>query len=194
LPKLDQVDVNGVTLEKQFVVNHLGHYLLARRLLPQVEAAKAGRVVMLSSSGYSLAPSGGIQFDNLSGAVKYKPFSAYGQTKLSNALFADEVARRYANTRVTANSVHPGMVATNLGRYMSSKPRDPNAPIRKGFKLPEQGAATQVYVAIDSRLAGVSGYYFEDCNPSQMKGDYADNAELALQLWDVSEELVANWL
>lgn len=194
LPELEQVNVGGVTLEKQFVVNHLGHYLLARRLLPSVEAAQAGRVVMLSSTGYTLAPSEGIQFDNLSGANNYKPFTAYGQTKLSNALFADEVARRYANTRVTANSVHPGMVATNLGRYFSSKPRDPNAPLRKGLKRPEQGAATQVYVAIDSRLAGVSGYYFEDCNPVQMKGPHANNTALAAQLWDISEELVANWL
>ncbi len=194
LPKLEQVDVNGVMLEKQFVVNHLGHYLLTRILLPQVQAAPAGRVVMLSSMGYTLAPSEGIQFDNLSGATKYKPFAAYGQTKLSNALFADEVARRYADTRLTSNSVHPGMVATNLGRYMSSKPRDPNKPLRKGFKTPDQGAATQVYVAIDSRLEGVTGYYFEDCNPSEMKGPHAENVALAGQLWDVSEQLVAPWL
>ena len=193
LPKLEQVDVNGVTLEKQFVVNHLGHYLLTRNLLSQVEAA-AGRVMMLSSTGYSLAPAEGIQFDNLSAAVKYKSFSAYGQTKLSNALFADEVARRYANTGLTSNSVHPGIVATNLGRYMSSKPRDPNKPLRKGFKNPAQGAATQVYVAIDSRLAGVTGYYFEDCNPSAMTGPHAENEALALKLWNVSAQLVTPWL
>ena len=127
-------------------------------------------------------------------ADKYKSFSAYGQTKLSNALFADEVARRYANTGLTSNSVHPGIVATNLGRYMSSKPRDPNKPLRKGFKNPAQGAATQVYVAIDSRLAGVTGYYFEDCNPSAMTGPHAENEALALKLWNVSAQLVKPWL
>jgi WW domain-containing oxidoreductase len=149
---------------------------------------------MLSSMGYSLAPKGGILFDNLSYAEGYKPFAAYGQTKLANALMAKELSRRYADQPLTANAVHPGVVGTNLGRYMSSKPRDPNAPLRKGFKTPAQGAATQVYVAIDTRLNDVSAYYFEDCNPSEMKGAYANDMELAAKLWDVSEELVSDWL
>jgi NAD(P)-dependent dehydrogenase (short-subunit alcohol dehydrogenase family) len=194
LPKLEQVDVNGTLLEKQFVVNHLGHYLLTRRLLPQVEAAPAARIVMLSSMGYALAPKGGILFDNLSYSEGYKPFPAYGQTKLANALMAKELARRYADEPLTANAVHPGVVGTNLGRYISGKPRDPNEPLRKGFKTPAQGAATQVYVGIDDRLKGVSGYYFEDCNPSEMKGPYANDAVLAGQLWDVSEQLVRPYL
>jgi len=194
LPKLEQVDINGVMLEKQFVVNHLGHYLLTRRLLPQVQAAPAGRIVHVSSMGYSLAPEGGIQFDNLSGEQGYQGFKNYGQTKLANALFSLELSLRYVDTPLTSNAIHPGVVATNLGRYMSSKPRDPDEPLRKGFKRPDQGAATQVYVAIDRRLEGVSGYYFEDCNPSEMKGPYANDAALAAKLWDVSEELVKPYL
>jgi NAD(P)-dependent dehydrogenase (short-subunit alcohol dehydrogenase family) len=194
LPKLEQVKVNEVRLEKQFVVNHLGHYLLTRRLLPQVEAAAAGRVVMLSSMGYTLAPEEGIQFENLSGSENYKPFTAYGQSKLSNALFSDEIARRYAKTALTSNAVHPGMVNTNLGRYITGKPKDPDAPLRKGFKTPDQGAATQVYCAIDKRLAGVSGYYFEDCNPSEMKGPHAGNKDMAKKLWDISDFLLDAWL
>jgi len=194
LPKLEQVDVNGVMLEKQFVVNHLGHYLLTRRLLPQVEAARAGRIVHVSSMGYSMAPEGGIQFDNLSGERGYQAFKNYGQTKLANALFSLELSLRYVDTPLTSNAIHPGVVATNLGRYMSSKPKDPDEPLRKGFKHPDQGAATQVYVAIDRRLEGVSGYYFEDCNPSEMKGPYANDVELAAKLWDVSEQLVKPYL
>lgn len=190
LPKLEQV--NG--LEKQFVVNHLGHFLLTRRLLPQVEASAAGRIVILSSIGYRNAPKEGIQFDNLSGEVGYNPFRSYGQTKLANALFSRELARRYADTSVTSNSVHPGMVATNLGRYITGKPRDPDAPLRKGFKTADQGAATQVYVAADPRLAGVSGYYFEDCNPVEPDGPHMHDDALALKLWEVSEELTAAYL
>jgi len=190
LPKLEQV--NG--LEKQFVVNHLGHYILTRRLLPQVEAASAGRIVVLSSIGYKNAPKEGIQFDNLSGEVGYNPFRNYGQTKLANALFSRELARRYADTSLTSNSVHPGMVATNLGRYITGKPRDPDAPLRKGFKTAVQGAATQVYVAADPRLAGVSGYYFEDCNPVEPDGPHMHDDALALKLWQVSEELTADYL
>jgi NAD(P)-dependent dehydrogenase (short-subunit alcohol dehydrogenase family) len=194
LPKLEQVDVNGVMLEKQFVVNHLGHYLLTRRVLPQVQAAPAGRIVMISSMGYSLAPKGGILFDNLSYAEGYKPFAAYGQSKLSNILLSNELSRRYQDAALTSNAIHPGMVATNLGRYISGKPRDPDAPLRKGFKTADQGAATQVYAAIDSRLANASGYYFSDCNPEELKGDYARDAALGEQLWDVSEGLVSEWL
>lgn len=190
LPKLEQV--NGI--EKQFVVNHLGHYILTRRLLSAVEAAPRGRIVILSSIGYKNAPPEGIQFDNLSGENGYKPFTAYGQTKLANALFSRELARRYAGTSVTSNSVHPGMVATNLGRYITGKPRDPNAPLRKGFKTAVQGAATQVYVAIEPELKAVSGYYFEDCNPVDPTGPHMHDAKLAAKLWAVSEEMTADYL
>ena len=190
LPELEQV--NGI--EKQFVVTHLGHYILTRRLLGPVAAAPQGRIVMVSSIGYRNAPPEGIQFDNLSGEQGYKPFTAYAQTKLANALFAFELARRYAGTSVTSNAVHPGMVATNLGRYFMKKPRDPNAPLRPGFKTPEQGAATQVYVGIHPNLDGVSGYYFEDCNPVEPEGPHMGDEALAAKLWDVSEELTKDYL
>ncbi len=197
LPKLEQVDVNGVMLEKQFVVNHLGHHLLTRLLMNQVLAAPAGRVVTVSSSGHALAPKGGILFDNLSGDDGYQAFKAYGQSKLANILMTNELTARYAGgeSRFTANATHPGLVATNLGRYMRrGKPRDPDAPLREGMKTSPQGAATQVYVSIDPRLDGVSGYYFGDCNPEETKGEYATDPALAKRLWEVSDELVGAWL
>ena len=197
LPKLEQVDVNGVTLERQFVVNHLGHHLLTRLLLEQVLAAPAGRVVTVSSGGHALAPKGGILFDDLAFAERYQPFKAYGQSKLANILLTNELTTRYAggDSQFTANSTHPGIVATNLGRYMrGGKDRDPNEPLRDGMKTPAQGAATQVYCAIDPRLDGVSGHYFGDCNPETTKGGYADDPALAKRLWEVSDELVAPWL
>ncbi len=190
LPKLEQV----YGLERQFVVNHLGHYLLTRRLLPQVEAADAGRIVMVSSLAYKSAPAPGIDFENLSGEKKYQPFTAYGQSKLANALFAFDLSRRYAGSSVTANAVHPGMVATNLGRYFMKKPRDPDAPLREGFKNSNQGAATQAYVATHPDLAGISGYYFEDCNPVEPTGPHMGDEQLAQKLWDVSEELTLQYL
>jgi NAD(P)-dependent dehydrogenase (short-subunit alcohol dehydrogenase family) len=190
LPELEQI--NGI--EKQFVVNHLGHYILTRRLIDRVAAAPEGRVVMVSSIGYKNAPEAGIEFDNLSWERDYKPFTAYGQTKLANALFAFELARRYAPTVLTANAVHPGMVATNLGQYFMKKPRDPDAPLRPGFKTPAQGAATQVYVAAHPNLEGVSGYYFEDCNPVMPEGNHMGDERLAGELWDRSEKLTAAYL
>jgi NAD(P)-dependent dehydrogenase (short-subunit alcohol dehydrogenase family) len=208
LPKLEQVEVNGVLLEKQFVVNHLGHYLLTRRLLPQVAAAPAGRVVWVSSLGYALAPEGGIQFDNLSGdscteGKCYQAFKNYGQTKLANILTSNEISRRYKDVALTSNAIHPGLVDTNLGRYMRGGTAAPtelkdrsatDKPLRKGMKTADQGAATQVYAAIDKNLNGVSGYYFEDCNPVATKGVYATDAALAAKLWDVSAQLVEPYL
>ena len=114
-------------------------------------------------------------------------------TKLANILMARELTRLHQDDWLTSNAIHPGVVATNLGRYMSRRPRDPNRPLRKGQKTPQQGASTQVYVACDERLIGVSGYYFEDCNPVETKGP-ANDAALATKLWDKSEELVARWL
>jgi WW domain-containing oxidoreductase len=190
LPKLEQV--NGI--EKQFVVNHLGHFILTTRLLSQVEAAAEGRIVMVSSIGYKNAPKAGIEFNNLSWNRRYKPFTAYGQTKLANALFAFELARMYEGTSVSANAIHPGLVATNLGRYITGKPRDPNEPLRKGFKTAEQGAATQVYVAIHPNLKDVSGYYFEDCKPVVPTGLHMSDEILAAQLWAVSQALTAPYL
>ena len=190
LPKLEQV--NGI--EKQFVVNHLGHFILTTRLLSQVEAASEGRIVMVSSIGYKNAPKAGIEFNNLSWNRRYKPFTAYGQTKLANALFAFELARMYEGTSVSANAIHPGLVATNLGRYITGQPRDPNEPLRKGFKTAEQGAATQVYVAIHPNLKDVSGYYFEDCKPVVPTGLHMSDEILAAQLWAVSQALTAPYL
>jgi len=198
LPKLEQIDVNGTLLEKQFVVNHLGQYLLTRRLLGQVASADAGRIVIVSSSGHRMAPEVGIQFDNLSGEQSYQGFRNYGQSKLANILFSNELSRRYIDDRLTSNAIHPGVVATNLGRYIRGDKegvtkRPANKPLGKGQKTPEQGASTQVYVAVDRRLDGVTGFYFEDCNPVEPK-DSANNAALGRELWDVSADLVAPYL
>ena len=88
----------------------------------------------------------------------------------------------------------PGLVATNLGRYFQKKPRDPNEPLREGFKTADQGASTQVYVAIHPNLDGVSGYYFEDCNPVEPDGPHMHDFELSAKLWEVSEELTQGYI
>ena len=79
-------------LEKQFVVNYLGHFLLAQWLLPLLQTAPQGRIVMVSSGLYTKAPKVGIDFDNLSGENSYELFTAYGQSKLAMALIAWGVA------------------------------------------------------------------------------------------------------
>jgi NAD(P)-dependent dehydrogenase (short-subunit alcohol dehydrogenase family) len=192
IPTLEQV--HG--LEKHFVVNHLGHFLLTERLRPQVLAAPQGRVVLVSSgASYRSAPEAGIEFDNLSGERGYDPRRAYGQSKLANVLHARELARRLQGTAATANSLQPGVIMTNLGRYLPWYQRLTAELFGWAFmKSVEAGAATQVYVATYPALAGVSGHFFRDCNPIVPPAGHLENDAMAARLWAVSEELVQPWL
>ncbi len=191
IPTLEQV--RGI--EKHFVTNHLGHFLLAERLRAQVTAAAQGRVAIVSSgSSYRDAPENGIEFDNLSGERGYEPRRAYGQSKLANVLHARELARRFAGTTATANSLQPGVIFTNLGRYLPWYQILGAKLFGWAFmKSVEAGAATQVYVATYPALATASGQFFRDCNPIVPPGHLQDDA-MAARLWAVSEELVGPWL
>ena len=190
LPELEQV----YGLEKQFVVNHLGHFILANRLRELVVDAPQGRVVVVSSSAHKWGPSEGIAFDNLSGEAGYDPFEAYGQSKLANGLFSRELARRLANTNATSNSLHPGVIKTNLSRYLPEREESDNDdPPSFTFKSIPEGAATSCYVATSSDLDRVTGYYFSNCNPSR-PNEHMQNDAMAARLWRVSEKLVAEYL
>jgi WW domain-containing oxidoreductase len=185
LPRLNQK--HGYEL--QFFTNHIGHFILVTSLLESL--AESGRVVMVSSDAHKGAPREGIQFDNLSGERGYSPWSSYGQSKLANLLFANHLAKRLEGTGKTANSLHPGVIYTNLGRSMN--------PIAKAalaigaplvLKSIPQGAATTCYVAVHPNLDGVAGEYFADCNVSVPSSHGRDEA-MAGKLWNVSEKIAA---
>ncbi len=117
----------------------------------------------------------------------------YGRSKLANILFTDELARRLAGTGVTANSLHPGTVATGYGRD-----GDASGLLAFGVKVikpfvltPDKGARTSVYLASSPEVAGVTGQYFIRCRPAKPSRAALD-VEAAAQLWKVSEELVSS--
>ena len=148
--------VDGV--EKHFAINFLGHFVLVNRLMPSLLANGSGRIVHVGSrAGYSRAPAAGVDFDNLRGEKDFDAMQAYGRSKLANALFSLELAELLDGSGVTSNVVHPGLVQTNIARTAP-------APLRGAFNLlggffaksPEEGAATQVYVATNPALEGVS--------------------------------------
>jgi NAD(P)-dependent dehydrogenase (short-subunit alcohol dehydrogenase family) len=173
--------------ELQFFTNHIGHFILVTSLLDQLAAQ--GRVVVVASDAHKGAPREGIQFDNLSGEKAYGPWTSYGQSKLANILFANELARRLQGSGKTANSVHPGVIRTNLGRHMNPIARGAlalGAPLV--LKSTAQGAATQCYVAVHPSVQGVSGKYFADCNESSPTAQ-ARNESMAAKLWEVSEKI-----
>ncbi|MSO97898.1 MAG: SDR family NAD(P)-dependent oxidoreductase [Rhodospirillaceae bacterium] len=182
-------------IEKHFVVNHLGHFVLANHLIDQVKAAAQGRVVTVGSRGYLWASEAGIEFDNLDGKRDYTPNKMYGQSKLANGLFAQELARRLAGTTTTSNFIHPGVINTNLGRHFPFYVRIAAGLIGWAFmKTVEEGASTQVYVAAAPALSTTTGLYFEDCNPVIPQTAAMKNMELAARLWAKSEELTKKYL
>jgi WW domain-containing oxidoreductase len=174
--------------ELQFFTNHVGHFMLVTALLDSL--TDNGRVVMVSSDAHNGAPPDGIQFDNLSGEREYRAWANYGQSKLANLLFANHLAKRLEGTGKTANSLHPGVIHTNLSRSMN--------PIARGalaaagplvLKSIAEGAATQCYLAVHPDVEGVAGKYFSDCNVGKSSSRGRD-AELAAKLWEVSENIV----
>jgi NAD(P)-dependent dehydrogenase (short-subunit alcohol dehydrogenase family) len=175
--------------ELQFFTNHIGHFILVTSLLDQL--ADDGRVVVVSSDAHKGAPSAGIQFDNLDCRSGYNPWANYGQSKLANVLFAKQLAKRLEGTGKTANSLHPGVIRTNLARSMNPIARvalSIGAPLV--LKSIPEGAATECYLAVHPDVAGVSGKYFADCNEAETSAQGRDDA-LAEKLWDVSEKIVA---
>lgn len=176
-------------VERQLFTNHVGHFILVTGLVESLAAN--GRVVILSSGAHNNAPDVGIQLDNLSGERNYQAWKAYGQSKLANLLFARSLARRFAATDRVANAVHPGVIATNLGRHMNAATRFGLLAVAPLFmKSPAEGAATQTWAAVHPDTAKITGEYLSDCNvkPSSKLGQ---DLALAERLWEATEAIVA---
>ncbi|KAJ6747959.1 RETINOL DEHYDROGENASE [Salix purpurea] len=189
-------------IELQFATNHLGHFLLTRLLLDTMkktarESDIEGRIVNVSSESHRSPYPEGIRFDKINDQSGYKKFLAYGQSKLANVLHANELARRFKEDgiNITANSLHPGLIATNLFRHNMILADDNPIRVfieslaRLVLKNVQQGAATTCYVAINPQVKGASGEYFSACNLAAASSESRD-AELAKKLWDFSVDLV----
>ncbi|OMO58616.1 Short-chain dehydrogenase/reductase SDR [Corchorus olitorius] len=183
-------------IELNFATNHLGHFLLTNLLLETIkttsrESNREGRIVNLSSSYHQHSYREGIRFDNINDqSGYYNGWFAYGQSKLANILHAKELARRLKEegVEITANSVHPGVIRTNILRDRSFTRAISNILGPGGkffFKSVQQGAATTCYVALHPQVKGVTGEYFSDCNVANPSSK-AKDADLAKRLWDFS--------
>ncbi|XP_008650990.1 retinol dehydrogenase 14 isoform X1 [Zea mays] len=183
-------------IEMQFATNHVGHFLLTHLLLDTMkrtshESNLEGRIVNVSSEGHRLAYREGIRFDKINDESVYSSIGAYGQSKLANILHANELARRFEedNVNITANSLHPGSIITNLLRYHSILDVLHRTLGKLVLKNAEQGAATTCYLALHPHVKGVSGKYFCDCNLYEPSAN-AKDMELAKRLWDFGVELI----
>jgi NAD(P)-dependent dehydrogenase (short-subunit alcohol dehydrogenase family) len=186
--------ING--WDTQFVVNHLGHFALARRLHRALAAADGARVVVLSSSSHQVAPP---TFDDIHFRQRrYDPVAAYGQSKRANVLFAVEAARRWARDGIAVNALMPGAVPTPLQRHVGGM----KTPLELR-KTVAQGAATSVLLAASPLVEGISGKYFADCREARLLGPgekdmagvapHAIDPDAAAELWMDSLRMVDVW-
>ena len=175
--------------EMQFGVNHLGHFLLTNLLLDRIKEAPAGRIVVVSSLAHKRAKE--INFDDINSTQSYDRKFAYGQSKLANNLFTIALHKRLAETNVIVNCLHPGIIYTELGRYMEISLWMKVLLLPVGLlilKTPWQGAQTTIYCAVDKEVDGVSGFYFADCKRKEPAPQALD--ELAAEkLWSLSVKL-----
>uniref|UniRef100_A0A5B6Z1M1 Short-chain dehydrogenase TIC 32 n=1 Tax=Davidia involucrata TaxID=16924 RepID=A0A5B6Z1M1_DAVIN len=183
-------------IELQFATNHVGHFLLTNLLLETMkktacESSKEGRIVNVSSRRHQLSYREGIRFDKINDQPGYGSLSAYGQSKLANVLHANELARRLKEegVEISANSLHPGAISTNLFRHHSFVSGLVGVLGKYVIKNVQQGAATTCYVALHPQVKGMSGKYFADCDLAEASSQ-ANNTELAKKLWDFSLSLI----
>lgn len=187
--------------ETQFGVDHLGHFLLVRELLPLIR----GRVVCVSSAGHRMSD---IDLDDVNFERRtYEPLLAYGAAKTANVLHAMEIDRRFAERGVRGIAIHPGGIHTELGRYMTPEVIQSlmkmitDQPTSLTWKSVEAGAATQVWALTSPFLEGRGAVYCEDCDVSPVVHDatsvngrgvaaYAVDSARAERLWEISGRLV----
>lgn len=161
--------------ELTFAVNHLAPFLLTNLLLERLKKSSPARIITVSSVAHMR---GTLDFDNLQGEKTFGAYEAYSRSKLANVLFTYELARRLEGTGVTANCLHPGVIATKL--------------LRAGFSFSgapvENGASTIVYLATSPEVEKVSGGYFEN-RRAVSSSRLTHNEDCQKRLWEVSEGL-----
>jgi len=196
--------------EMQFGTNHLGHFVLVNRVARLLR--KGGRLINLSSAGhrYSNVDLEDPNFER----TPYEPFVAYGRSKTANILFAVAFDRKHRERGVRAAAVHPGVIETELARYVDpsrlqdliKQISDQLAAEGKGpfqRKSVPQGAATSVWAGVVAPAEEIGGQYCENCHVGKIVPDgttisgvsegvrgYALDPKNAEALWKKSEELV----
>ncbi len=173
-------------IEMTFALNHLSYFLLTNLLLDVIKSSSPSRIVNVASDAHQSAH---LDFDDLQSQNSYGGYKAYGRSKLANLLFTYELARKLKGTGVTANGLHPGVVATSfMATNNGLRGRLYNFFLKRVGRRVEDGARTVVYLATSPEVEGVSGGYFMDeglVDSSEASYD----KEASLRLWEESEAL-----
>jgi NAD(P)-dependent dehydrogenase (short-subunit alcohol dehydrogenase family) len=181
-----QVTAEGQELT--FATNHLAYFVLTHGLLGRLLASAPARIVNTTSEVHRGAK---LDFGDLQSEHGYSGFGVYAKSKLANVLFTSEVARRLSGSGVTANSLHPGVVASRFGLPREGQGGDPSSArfLSAHGISPEQGAETIVYLASSQDAAKANGQYFNQSCAVPPSKEAQDRA-VAQRLWEESERLV----
>jgi retinol dehydrogenase-12 len=174
--------------ERTFATNHLGYFLLTELLVDLVKKSAPARIVNVASEAHRGQR---LDFEDLMFDKRpYRAFGAYGSSKLANILFTRELSKRLDGSGVTANSLHPGVIASGFGKNNKGVfgwvMRNVAGPF---LGSAESGARTSVYLAASPEVDGKTGLYFKNSREATPTAAARD-AEAAARLWKVSEELV----
>jgi len=181
--------------ELQFATNHLGHFLLTSLLLDVLKASAPSRIVNVSSNAHRR---GLLDLDDLDWKKReYQPLPAYSQSKLANVIYTEELARRLAGTGVTAYSLHPGVIHTELVRHFDWKIK----ALAYGLypllwvlmKDIKSGAQTSIWCSVAPELGKdeAAGKYYADCKFRGPAAKQAGDAALGKRLWEMSDQMTA---
>ena len=203
----------GKNWESQFAINHIGHFLLTKELMPLMSNAEGARFVSLSSSAHSLTPIlwDDIHFENNT----YDKWMAYGQSKTASSLIAIEFNNKMQDKGVSGFSVHPGGIMTPLQRHLENEEMvalgwlkedgSPSDLAKNFFKTPSQGASTTLWCATSPKLKDIGGVFCEDCDIAKKKSevdeslqryfgvaDWAVDTNEASKLWEATENMLSS--
>jgi NAD(P)-dependent dehydrogenase (short-subunit alcohol dehydrogenase family) len=176
---LHRMSVDG--FELTFATNHLGPFLLTALLTDRLSAS--ARVINVASR---IHYRGRIEPDTITDArARYSSQAAYAQSKLANVLHTFALARRWSQTRICANCLHPGVVASNLLPWWL---RVVKPLISRVIFDCERGACTTLQLALSNEIAGISGRYFDENQLPQPAAALANDVQLQDSLWRLSAQ------
>jgi retinol dehydrogenase 12 len=180
-----QRQVTAEGFELTFALNHLSYFVVTAGLRERLLGSTPARIVSTSSTAHMGMK---VDLDDLQTKNGYSSLKAYGRSKLENILFTRELARRLQGTGVTANCLHPGVVATRFG-HESGGVLQPFLKALQIFAIsPEKGAETIVYLASSPDVASVTGEYFAK-NKIAKTSAAAQDMGVAAALWAKTAEL-----
>ncbi|XP_056155103.1 retinol dehydrogenase 12, like [Lampris incognitus] len=173
--------------EMQIGVNHMGHFLLTYLLLDLIKGSAPSRIINVSSMAHAW---GTINIDDINSEKAYDKRAAYSQSKLANILFTRSLAKRLQGTGVTAYSLHPGVVQTDLWRHLNGPQQFVMKMVSPFTKNAAQGAQTTIYCAVEPELEKESGGYYSDCAPASCSTAAMDD-DMAKKLWELSCQMLS---